>query len=186
MKDIFKNGILLKKPLSPLKRCPFCGAAGEVKTEKDESGKRMYYVECVQCHARTAAHRLSVNAIRQWDTQIHDTKQKKGEWLYKKDEEGCYIECSVCGLQYGYEDGEEPFYGNFCYECGARLIQKEQTGERKISIWDQIEAAERGKEKKTEKDREKQIEVFRRQELAEEFLKTMIGIADDEEEEEMN
>ena len=183
IKNIIKKNIVLRTPIFPLRKCPFCGAAAEVKSEKDASGKRLYFVECVQCKARTKGHRLLSAAVEHWDKQIYDTKQRKGKWLCKKDDDGYYIECSVCHVEYGYLEQEEPPYSKFCPECSARLMQTEQKGERKISIDDYVESAERIKTKKKEKDRNDEVETYRRQELAEVFLRKMIGIEDDEEEE---
>ena len=177
MKEIIKKG-----KLYPQKNCPFCSAASEVKTEKDASGKRLYYVECPQCKARTKGYRLFSEAVKHWDSQIYDTRQKKGEWLCKKDDQGAYIECSECGLQVGYAEEEDPHYIKYCSECGAKLIVTQQIGERKIPIYDQIELAERIKVEKNEKARNKKIETYRRQELAEDFLRRMIGVEDDDEE----
>ena len=183
MKDHIKNNILQRPPLNPSRYCPFCGAASEAKSEKGDSGKRMYYVECVQCHVRTKTYYLLSSAIKHWDNQRHNKREVCGEWLNKRDDDGCYIECSICGLQYGYEENEEPPYSKYCPECGARLVQCEQTGERKIPLDDITEAAERIKRKKVKKDRAKDVETYRRQEMAEEFLKLMIGVADEEEDE---
>ncbi|MBQ9092284.1 MAG: hypothetical protein IJY52_08490 [Anaerotignum sp.] len=176
------DDILKKGKISPKKYCPFCGGAPEGKKEKtEEAGTVMHYVECMQCHSRTKSYRYLASAITRWDSQIYDTKWKCGEWLYKEDDEGQYIECSVCGQQYGATADEEVVYAKFCSECGARLIQQKQTGERKISLCDQLEGAERIKHQKKEKDRVEKVEIYRKREIAEGILKRMISVEDDQE-----
>ena len=173
----------MNAPMYPSKRCPFCGASGEGKSEKDTSGKRMYFVRCAQCKARTKGYRLLSAAVEHWDNQIFDTKQKRGEWLCKKDDDGYYIECSACHAEYGYKEEEEPPYSPYCCNCGARLVQTEQCSERKISLKDQMDAAEFIKTEKNEKNRNLKVKKYRRQEMAEQFLREMIGVEDDEEDE---
>lgn len=174
--------LLNKGKLHPRKFCPFCGAAGGKKTKKDTSGTMMHYIECVHCGARTKYHKYLANAIAQWDHQIHDTKQRKGQWHYKEDEGLRYIECSECSQRYAFYEDEDIVYTKYCPECGARLIQKERTDERRLGLHDQIEAAGRIQQEKKEKDREKKIETYRQREMAEAFLKQMIGLDDEDDE----
>lgn len=46
-------------------------------------------------------------------------EQKRGHWIYKKDEfDGLLAECSVCHV-------EGMLYGNFCPNCGAKMDEEE-------------------------------------------------------------
>lgn len=170
MKDI-----LQKEPLFPQRRCPFCDAAGEKNTEKNgETGTVMYYIQCVKCGAQTKKYRLLADAVTRWDSQVNNKKQRHGCWEYKTQDGYRYIECSVCGQQYSASQDGEAIYTKYCPECGARLVQREQMGVRKISLDDQAEMAERIRCKKKNDKRRETVEKYRRQELAEDVLRRLI------------
>lgn len=171
MKDI-----LYKEKLFPQRRCPFCDAAGEKKTEKnEETGIVMHYIQCVKCGTQTKKYRLLADAVTHWDSQVNNTKQRQGHWEYKIEDGYRYIECSACGQQYSVPQDGEVLYTKYCPECGARLVQRDQTGVRKISIDDQVEMGERIRYKKKNDKRKETVEKYRQQELAEDVLRRLVA-----------
>lgn len=111
--------------MSELRECPFCGGEASVyeSNRYPSSGNRItgYTVictdmDCINYRADDWYERTEKRAIERWNARaertcvLEDIPYEPGRW------EG--VRCSSCGVT----DEDTDLSGNYCPNCGARLV----------------------------------------------------------------
>lgn len=171
---------LFKRPnITAQGLCPFCGGVGENRTVKNGEGAIRHYIRCRNCGAMSRPQRYLSDTVMCWDKRVN-LQKREGFWQIKANDGDQYsIVCSECGKQYIFTEGED--LSKHCGECGTRLLQCKQIGSRKIPVEDQMEAARRIYESKRIEARKKELEIYRKQEKAEEILQNQINSSEETE-----
>ena len=113
--------------MTDLKPCPFCGGEALIGVNK-ESTVREYFVGCMNCHIRLykigyKRFYTEAEAIAAWNARTERTC----EFVSSKGSDRPPV-CSACGYELDiydcdwFEDGAYGYGGNYCPNCGARVV----------------------------------------------------------------
>ena len=128
--------------MSELKPCPFCGGEAEILTAESMHGGYLSGIMCNDCRSRGDVYDTEAEAIEAWNTRaVVDItsllNQDAPPVTYVRERTCRFIDdsggefppkCSACGYEPSiYEcswlgDGGYEFEGNYCPNCGAKVI----------------------------------------------------------------
>lgn len=57
-----------------LERCPFCGGKSTTYVQADENHEYSYFIECLQCHAKTDKRKRREDAVNLWNNRSNKEK----------------------------------------------------------------------------------------------------------------
>lgn len=120
--------------MSILKQCPFCGKNAETIAISDvSSGKRIFFVTCVNCGAETSRDYQTADAAREAWNNRKEKDVSYAYWEYDPNGNdwglGAYL-CSKCHVKNDNlpcNQGIDPYMfagSKFCPHCGSTMKRK--------------------------------------------------------------